>query len=100
MEAYGGLGEDVEVAADEGCVEGSACIECAEDGLVFGVDIDHLGFTEICIVKGEDADYVAVGVVFGLHFVSLWKDETDFDRRSKHRTKKDSEEEGDYDLGF
>lgn len=66
-EADGGLGEDVEVAADEGSVEGSTCIECAEDGLVFGVDIDHLGVTEIGIVEGEDADYVAVGVVFGLH---------------------------------
>lgn len=61
------MGEDVEVAADEGGVEGSACIEYAEDGLVFGVDIDHLGVTEIGIVDGEDADYVAVGVVFGLH---------------------------------
>lgn len=61
------MGEDVEVVADEGGVKGSACIECAEDGLVFGIDIDHLGFTEIGIVEGEDADYIAVGVVFGLH---------------------------------
>ena len=77
MEADGGLGEDVELAADEGGIEGSARIECAEDGLVFGVDIDHLGFTEIGIVEGEDADYVAVGVVFGL-YLSIYDQELEF----------------------
>lgn len=67
MEADSGLGEDVEVAADEGGIEWSACIECTEDGLVFGINIDHLGFTEIGIVESKDADYVAIGVIFCLH---------------------------------
>ena len=70
-EADGGFGEDVEVAADEGGVEGFGGVEYAENCLFVHVDVDHAGFVEVGFVHVQDADDVAVCIECCCHDV-VW----------------------------